>query len=633
MSRSSASGYGFAFNAVCRARRRSEHDGNVEAELLDERGFERRGLGRGRDANTTLPLWIRVCTSVNPSDLKRALQLRHRNAIAAGEVHAAEQGYVLGHRFTHPFDGTIRGRPGLPIAAVDACSHGDSRGLQQQRAERVTAAAIGSAEHRLRAHRRPRPHHRIADADALPGGSRSHDGAGHDVHQLLRHRLAVLPVAVVDPPRAVRAQPRRARQPPAERRLRALAGARRATRRRSRRGCTTRATAPRCSASTSTATRHGRAARTYRRGGTTGPARAAATRTPSTTTSSTRTARSTGTARSRPTISSTCSTEKSQRLHQARRGRSRSSCTSRRTCRTSPRRRRPRRRQRSRCRRRRARRRTTRPTSPPSRAWLRDRPHLSPALTHVHRRALPPAAAEHARRRGLLAHDRRHAPPNGTSSTTRTSCSRPTTASTSGSTACRPASRRRSTRTSTCPLVVRGPGRRRRRRPSRRSPREIDLAPTFAAARPHFSRVVRRRALACSRARRHDEDDRIAGRVDRALRRGRNRRGAQEGAHAADERTRRRRTPSGRWARATSGPSAPVRVPSAEATVAIPAYKALRTERYLYAEYATGEKQLYDIQRDPDELHNLAAVAPRSLLAILAERLHTLARCRAASCS
>src|SRR5262249_54560166 len=38
--------------------------------------------------------------------------------------------------------------------------------------------------------------------------------------------------------------------------------------------------------------------------------------------------------------------------------------------------------------------------------------------------------------------------------------------------------------------------------------------------------------------------------------------------------------------------------------VAIPTYRALRTDRYLYAEYSTGEKQLYDIPKDPNELHS-----------------------------
>jgi len=38
-----------------------------------------------------------------------------------------------------------------------------------------------------------------------------------------------------------------------------------------------------------------------------------------------------------------------------------------------------------------------------------------------------------------------------------------------------------------------------------------------------------------------------------------------------------------------------------------PTYQALRTDRYLYAEYETGERELYDYQADPFELDNLVA--------------------------
>jgi N-acetylglucosamine-6-sulfatase len=49
-----------------------------------------------------------------------------------------------------------------------------------------------------------------------------------------------------------------------------------------------------------------------------------------------------------------------------------------------------------------------------------------------------------------------------------------------------------------------------------------------------------------------------------------------------------------------------------------PSYEALRTRRSLYVEYDTGEREFYDLRRDPFELDNLAArLAPRRLL-----RLH-----------
>ncbi len=62
-------------------------------------------------------------------------------------------------------------------------------------------------------------------------------------------------------------------------------------------------------------------------------------------------------------------------------------------------------------------------------------------------------------------------------------------------------------------------------------------------------------------------------------------------------------------------------------------YTAVRTERYLYAEYDTGERELYDLQTDPDELqsrHDDPAYA--SIEAELARRLASLRDCAGASC-
>lgn len=39
----------------------------------------------------------------------------------------------------------------------------------------------------------------------------------------------------------------------------------------------------------------------------------------------------------------------------------------------------------------------------------------------------------------------------------------------------------------------------------------------------------------------------------------------------------------------------------------IPDYDAVRTARYLYVKYADGERELYDLRTDPEEIHNLAA--------------------------
>lgn len=64
----------------------------------------------------------------------------------------------------------------------------------------------------------------------------------------------------------------------------------------------------------------------------------------------------------------------------------------------------------------------------------------------------------------------------------------------------------------------------------------------------------------------------------------------------------------------------------------IPEYHAMRTKDYIYVEYATGERELYDLRRDPFELRNLAATTGQSLLAQLASRLGTLKRCGGATC-
>jgi arylsulfatase A-like enzyme len=64
----------------------------------------------------------------------------------------------------------------------------------------------------------------------------------------------------------------------------------------------------------------------------------------------------------------------------------------------------------------------------------------------------------------------------------------------------------------------------------------------------------------------------------------------------------------------------------------IPAFQGLRTQDYLYVEYVTGERELYDLRQDPNELNNLSASADPALLAQLAARLKQLARCSAANC-
>ena len=43
----------------------------------------------------------------------------------------------------------------------------------------------------------------------------------------------------------------------------------------------------------------------------------------------------------------------------------------------------------------------------------------------------------------------------------------------------------------------------------------------------------------------------------------------------------------------------------------IPDYDGVRTSRYLYVQYGTGERELYDLRHDPDEIHNLAGTRPK----------------------
>ncbi len=63
-----------------------------------------------------------------------------------------------------------------------------------------------------------------------------------------------------------------------------------------------------------------------------------------------------------------------------------------------------------------------------------------------------------------------------------------------------------------------------------------------------------------------------------------------------------------------------------------PTFAAIRTPQYVYIEYASGERELYDLRVDPYELSNLASAAPPALLSSLAERLHALQRCNGAGC-
>jgi N-acetylglucosamine-6-sulfatase len=64
----------------------------------------------------------------------------------------------------------------------------------------------------------------------------------------------------------------------------------------------------------------------------------------------------------------------------------------------------------------------------------------------------------------------------------------------------------------------------------------------------------------------------------------------------------------------------------------VPSYHGLRTRDALYVEYATGERELYDLARDPAQLENAIGSADAARLAALAGRVTALRSCAGARC-
>ncbi len=58
----------------------------------------------------------------------------------------------------------------------------------------------------------------------------------------------------------------------------------------------------------------------------------------------------------------------------------------------------------------------------------------------------------------------------------------------------------------------------------------------------------------------------------------------------------------------------------------------MRTARYTYVEYVTGERQLYDLRADPDQLHNIVSTADPKLVQDLAKQLSALQKCKGSGC-
>jgi N-acetylglucosamine-6-sulfatase len=68
------------------------------------------------------------------------------------------------------------------------------------------------------------------------------------------------------------------------------------------------------------------------------------------------------------------------------------------------------------------------------------------------------------------------------------------------------------------------------------------------------------------------------------------------------------------------------------ARLGIPAFRGFYTSDYSYVEYITGEKELYDLKKDPYQLQNLASKADPGLLAQFSARLKSMTTCAAENC-
>jgi len=58
----------------------------------------------------------------------------------------------------------------------------------------------------------------------------------------------------------------------------------------------------------------------------------------------------------------------------------------------------------------------------------------------------------------------------------------------------------------------------------------------------------------------------------------------------------------------------------------------LRTQKALYVEYDSGDREFYDLRVDPYELNNLAAEAKPDVVERLSKRLAAVAGCGGAIC-
>ena len=59
---------------------------------------------------------------------------------------------------------------------------------------------------------------------------------------------------------------------------------------------------------------------------------------------------------------------------------------------------------------------------------------------------------------------------------------------------------------------------------------------------------------------------------------------------------------------------------------------AIRTERYTYIAYNNGEREMYDLATDPDQLQSIEPTADKALIDALAARLTQLRACQGQQC-
>ena len=85
-------------------------------------------------------------------------------------------------------------------------------------------------------------------------------------------------------------------------------------------------------------------------------------------------------------------------------------------------------------------------------------------------------------------------------------------------------------------------------------------------------------------------------------------------------------TPPARWRTAFLAEGA------RQESIGRPAYRAVRTQNYLYVRYGNGEKELYNLERDPYELRSYDEGADPALKERLGRQLSSLASCAGAGC-